>query len=79
MYFNTLDLSILMFSFTRLAHGVTYSSIFRVVPMLTQHLLTSLLVLALEPSVIKDSDTQMSLVNSSIDNSVLDSSSNEQT
>ena len=78
MIFYTLDLSILTCSSTRLAHGATCSSIFKLVPMLTHNLLTFSPVLALEPYVIKASGAPMSLENNFMNKSTSDSFFNRQ-
>ena len=73
MSLGTIDLIIPTCSSARLSHGALYCNVFVVVSMFMQKLLTSALVLALEPSVTKSSGTQMSLENSYISNSTSDS------
>lgn len=79
MSFEILELNIPMCSSVRLAHSVPCASVFRVVQMLIQNILTSLLVSALEPSVIKASGNPMSVANISISKSASYYFSNEQT
>ena len=68
-----------MYSSERLAHGIPYSSIFKLVSMIMQKLLTSALVSDLVLSMTKDSANPMFLANDFKANRTLDSFSIGQT